>query len=137
MGQLGKQAERRGQRVRRRITLKAPAVSCRPATRQQFHDIRLDALARRIEGLGEIVDDRSQRRFAGAALEDFARDCVGLEHALRREQHPAALRLVVRQPHAARQARASGRRRICVTRLRSCGHSSGANAPGGMCFGVT
>ena len=55
--------------------------------------------------VGQVVDDRRKRRLAGAALEDFGGDGVGLEDALRREQHPAALRLVVRQPDAARQPR--------------------------------
>ena len=63
------------------------------------------ALARRVEGLRQVVDDSCERRLAGAALEDLDRDRVGLEHALRRQQHPAALRLVVREPDAARQAR--------------------------------
>src|SRR4051812_28129312 len=65
----------------------------------------MDALARRIEGRRQIVDDRRKRRLAGAALEDFGGDGIGLEDALRREQHPAALRLVVREANAARQPR--------------------------------
>ncbi len=59
-----------------------------------------------VEGFRQIVDDGLERRLAGAALDDLGGDGVGLEHALRRQQHPAALRLVVHQPHAARQARA-------------------------------
>ena len=60
--------------------------------------------------VGEIVDDRIERRLAGAALQYLGGDRVGLEHPLRRKQNPAALRFVVRQPHAARQARAARRR---------------------------
>ena len=36
---------------------------------------------------------------------DLHRNRISLEDALRRQQHPAALRLVVNQPHAARQPR--------------------------------
>ena len=66
-----------------------------------------------MERRGQIADDRVKRRLAGAALKDLDRNGVGLEDALRREQHPAALRLVVHEAHAARQARP------CVRRYRS------------------
>src|SRR5450755_377144 len=72
----------------------------------------MDALARRVKGLGEIVDNLRHARLAGAAFENFVRDGVGLEHALRRQQYPATLRLVVREPHAARQPRMRGIRHL-------------------------
>ena len=87
------------------------------------------------ERLDEIVDDRLHSRLAGAALEDFRGDGIGLEHSLRRQQKPATLRLVVGEPHAARQPRdgAVGDRRCGI------GHqkSSGTKAPGGTCLGAT
>ncbi len=62
-----------------------------------------------LKRLRQVVDDRGKRRLAGAALEDFDRDRVGLEDALRRQQHPAALRLVVdRRTPRGRRGRASG-----------------------------
>ena len=65
----------------------------------------MNALARRFERACQVVDDRVERRLAGASLENLDRDGVGLKDALRRQQHPAALRLVVREPDAARQTR--------------------------------
>ena len=95
---------------------KAPAASSRPA-RQQLAHVGMYALARRVEGPGQVIDDRVERRLAGAALEDFDRDRVGLEDALGREQHPAALRLAVVEAHAARQPRLGVRRyRLSVIR---------------------
>src|ERR1700719_746419 len=63
------------------------------------------ALARRPEGLGEIVHDGFETRFAGAALDHFGGNRIGLEHALWRQQYPAALSLIMDEPYAARQAR--------------------------------
>ena len=54
----------------------------------------------------EVVDNRGQRRFAGAAFEDFGSDGVGLEDSLGRQQHKAAMGLAVRESHAVRQPRA-------------------------------
>ena len=103
--QLGEQAERVRQAVRhdchryssRQLLLGQPAEQ-----RGHIGSMRSRGA---LKVVGKIVDDRCNCRFAGAALEDLGGDGVGLEHALGREQHPAALRLVVRQPHAARQPR--------------------------------
>src|SRR4051795_2538046 len=70
---------------------------------QKLAHVRIDPLARRLEGTRQVIDDGRIGRLAGAALEDLHRDRVGLEDALRREQHPAALRLAVRQADATRQ----------------------------------
>src|SRR5262249_31574692 len=72
---------------------------------QQRRHVGCDALARRRKRRREIVHDRGKRRLAGAALEDLDRDGVRLEYPFGRQQHPAALRLVVHQAHAARQPR--------------------------------
>src|SRR5258706_1337345 len=147
---------------------------CEPP--QERGDIGLDALARRREGGREIIQDGREARLAGAALDDLGGDLIGLEHALRRQQHPAALGLVMDEPHAARQAgtgvrqdrwRRGGRIHLVVSffllppplaeegwggasqrvhaslilpRKRGGGirsYSSGTNAPGEMCLGIT
>src|SRR5688572_27510508 len=36
---------------------------------QQLGHVGMYALARRVEGLGEVIDDRAERRLAGAALQ--------------------------------------------------------------------
>jgi hypothetical protein len=56
----------------------------------------MNALARRVESLGQIVDDRLQRCFAGTAFDDLGGDGVGLEHPLRRQQNPASLMVLAR-----------------------------------------
>jgi hypothetical protein len=61
----------------------------------------VDTLARCGEGLCKIVDDRSQCGLASAPLQNFDGNDVGLEYAFRGEQNLAALRFIVRQPHAA------------------------------------
>src|SRR5262249_19937550 len=78
-------------------------------TAQQCTDVGEVSLARRRIGLGEIIDELAEGDLAGTALDDLGRDRVGLEDPLGREQHPAALRLVVDEPNAPAQARA----RLC------------------------
>jgi hypothetical protein len=80
MGEFGEEAERIVQRLRRLtvgtgMTVGATigchgltTLSCRQAL-QQRGDIREHALARRPEGLGEIVHDSLEARLAGAALD--------------------------------------------------------------------
>ena len=88
-------------------------------------------------GLGQVVDDLAECGLAGAALDDLDRDRVGLEHPLGREQHPSALRLVVDEPHAPRQARTG----LGVDAALGIAHgvlqSLGTKAPGGTCLGAT
>ena len=72
---------------------------------KQLAHVGMNALAGRIEHRRQFIDDGGERRFAGAPLENLSRDRVGLEDALGRQQHPAALRLAVRQADAARQPR--------------------------------
>ena len=72
---------------------------------EQIHDIRMDTLSRCRKGHGEIIHDCIKRRLAGASLQYLDRDRVGLEHSFRREQDPATLRFVVRQPYTPRQPR--------------------------------
>src|SRR6516165_6898443 len=107
-------------------------------TAQQRADVREDFLARRGIGLGEVVDKLAEGDLAGAALDDLGRDRVGLEDPFGRKQYPAALRLVVDEPNAARQAwarvRGDDRAGIAQPLLLS---SSGTKAPGGICFGAT
>src|SRR5215471_16719382 len=81
---------------------------CKPP--QERSHVGEDAFARRPEGGGEIIHDGLKARLAGAALDDFGGDRIGLEYALGREQHPAALGLVMDEPHAARQAGVGVRR---------------------------
>src|SRR5262245_20152569 len=107
-------------------------------TAQQRGHIRDDFLARRRIGLGEVIDEFAESDLAGAALDDLGRDRVGLEDPLGRKQHPAALRLVVDEPNAARQAwaRVGGDDGAGIAQpllLQSCG----TKAPGGICFGAT
>src|SRR5215831_6996154 len=106
-------------------------------TAQQRADVREDFLARRRIGLGEVIDELAEGDLAGAALDDLGRDRVGFEDALGRKQNPAALRLVVDEPNAPRQARArfggDDGAGIAQTLL----PSSGTKAPGGICFGAT
>src|SRR6516225_4088508 len=106
------------------------------AAQQRAH-IGENFLTRRRIALREVVDDLAESDLAGAAPDDLGRDRVGLEHPLRRKQDPAALRLVVDEPHAARQSRPRLGRddgaRIAQAALLSCG----TKAPGGICFGAT
>src|ERR1051326_3417030 len=95
--------------------------------RQQLGHVGIDALARRVERLGEVIDDRGVGRLAGATLEDLYRDRVGLEDALGRQQHPAALRLAVGQADTARQAR-FGFRRYAVTVTHLASSQSGSRS---------
>src|SRR5262249_11679519 len=105
---------------------------------EQLRHVGENELARRREGLREVVDDRRDGRLAATALEDFRRDRVGLERALGREQYEAALRFVVHEAHAARQPRP----RLLTNDgdLLDLAHafwSSGTKAPGGTCLGAT
>src|SRR3954452_5781132 len=65
-----------------------------------------DSLPRCAIGSGEGIDDLAEGCLAGAALDQLAGDLLGLEAASRREQPPAALLLIVAEPHAPRQSRA-------------------------------
>jgi hypothetical protein len=96
----------------------------------------LSAKPRRI-GFGEVVDEFAESDLAGAALDDLGGDRVGLEDPLGRKQHPAALRLVVDEPNAARQpwARVGGDDRTGI--VQPLLPSPGSKAPGGICFGAT
>ena len=69
-------------------------------------DVREDFLARRGIDLREVIDELAEGDLAGTALDDLGRDRVGFEDTLGRKQHPAALRLIVDEPNAPRQARA-------------------------------
>ena len=105
---------------------------------QQRADVRKDFLAWRRIGLGEVIDELAEGDLAGAALDDLGRDRVGFKDPLGRKQHPAALRLVVDEPNAPRQARArlggdDGAGIAQALLLQSCG----TKAPGGTCFGAT
>src|SRR5215467_9168992 len=106
-------------------------------TAQQCADVREDFIARRRIGLGEVIDDLAEGDLPGAALDDLGRDWVGFEDPLGRKQHPAALRLIVDEPNAPRQARArlggDGGAGIAHALLQSCG----TKAPGGTCLGAT
>src|SRR5262249_4764380 len=106
-------------------------------TAQQRADVREDFLARRGIGFGEVVDEFAESDLAGAALDDLGGDRVGLEDPLGRKRHPAALRLVVDEPNAARQpwARVGGDDRTGIVQPLLL--SSGTKAPGGICFGAT
>src|SRR5436853_7754691 len=66
---------------------------------QQLQHVGVDALTRCRERLGQVVHDRSQRRLACASLQYLDSYGVSLEDTFRREQDPAALRFVMRQPN--------------------------------------
>ena len=105
---------------------------------QQRADIRDDFLARRRIGFGEVVDEFAESDLSGAALDDLGGDRVSLEDPLGRKQQPAALRLVVDEPNAARQpwARVGGNDAVRIAQPLLL-PSSGTKAPGGICFGAT
>ena len=117
--QLGEQAERARSALFGVASIKLRSASCRRSPLS----IAITSVMMRSRGALKVFARSStislDGRLAGAALDDLGRDAVGLEHALRREQHPAALRLVVRQPHAARQLRLGvGRRSLMHSLLR-------------------
>ena len=70
---------------------------------QQRRHVANDAVARRRIGRRQIFDDGGERGFTVASFHYLGGDGAGLEYALGREQHPAALRLAVHQAHAARR----------------------------------
>src|SRR6516164_2403423 len=107
-------------------------------TAQQRADVREDFLARRSIGFGEVINELAESDLSRAALDDLGRDRVGLEDPLGRKQHPAALRLVVDEPNAARQpwARVGGDDAAGIVQSLLL-PSSGTKAPGGICFGAT
>ena len=107
-------------------------------TAQQRADVREDFLARRSIGFGEVINELAESDLSRAALDDLGGDRVGLEDPLGRKQHPAALRLVVDEPNAARQpwARVGGDDGSGIAQPLLL-PSSGTKAPGGICFGAT
>jgi hypothetical protein len=70
----------------------------------------VDAFARSVESPRQIVDEGIERRLACASPQNLKRNGIGLKDTFRRKQHPTALRLAVREPHAARQPRLGTRR---------------------------
>jgi hypothetical protein len=84
---------------------------------EQIHDIRMDTLSRCRKGPGEIIYDCIKRHLAGASLQYLDRDRVGLEHSFWREQDPATLRFVVRQPYTPRQPRTDTARKFPCRRV--------------------
>src|SRR3977135_1401779 len=91
-------------RTRRRISqFQQPLVG---QTAQQRAGIREDLLPRCGIRVRAGIADIAEGCLTGATLDDLDCDVVGLEDALRRKQHPAALRLVVDETHAPRQSRA-------------------------------
>ena len=147
MRQLGEQTQRRGQvplplaagagAVARSVTT-SPADACRQASAASV----ATSVSIRSRGALKVAARSSticvERRLTGAALQDFDRNRIRLEDALRRQQHPAALRLVMREPHTARQPR------LGIGGISAAGEagsvivcSSGTKAPGGICPGAT
>src|SRR5207342_3869467 len=66
--------------------------------------------ARGVKGPRQIVDEGIERRLACTSPQNLKRNGIGLKDTFRRRQHPTALRLAVREPHAARQPRLGTRR---------------------------
>ena len=93
------------------------------------------AVARRRIGLHEIIHNSGNGGLPVTAFHDLGSDRIGLEDALGRKQHPAAMSLIMNQPHAVGQSRLRIER-DCRSFGHRCSSSSGTKAPGGMCPGA-